>query len=183
MKTKQLVFTGIFTTLVFLTTIIFKIPISIGWGYVHFGDLTVMLAGMLLGPVFGGLAAAFGSLLADIAAGAVVYAIPTFILKGLLAFAVGSLYKNFKGDDRTMKEKIRISLHLVLGVLIVVGGYFLTDIILAKFAFVDKEGSTLMAFAAFGLLPNLIQVSFGVISSLIFYLPLKGPFEKIYKRS
>lgn len=180
MKTKHLVFTAIFLALIFLTTSLFKIPISIGWGYVHFGDLAVMLSGMLLGPVLGSIAAAFGSSLADITGGFLIYAIPTFIVKGTLAFAVGSLYKKYKDTQKDMPYKFKVVLHSVLAIVIVVGGYFITDVILAHFAFVDAEGSRSIAYALLGVLPNLIQVAFGVITSLLFYLPLKKPFDDIY---
>jgi uncharacterized membrane protein len=182
MKEKKLVFTAIFIALVFLTTSIFKIPISLGWGYVHFGDLAVMLSGMLLGPVLGAIAAALGSSLADMYGGFVLYIIPTFIVKGLLAFTVGTLYKNFKDKDRQIQLYTRIPLHFLYSIIIVVGGYFIADFILAHVAIADLEGDTEWAYALFGVIPNLIQVSFGVVSALLFYKPLKKPFDEIYNK-
>lgn len=181
MKTKKLVFTGIFIALVFVTTWWAKFPISAGWGYIHFGDLSVMLAGMLLGPVAGAVAAAFGSALADYAGGYVHYMLGTFLVKGVLAFAVGLAYKKFNGEQRKMQEQLRVIYHVVVAVLAVVGGYFLVDLILANMAIVDLEGGTVMAYATFGLIPNLIQVAFGIGASILFYIPLKKPFEEIYQ--
>lgn len=182
MNVKKLVFTAIFIALVFLTTSIFKIPISLGWGYVHFGDLAVMLSGMLLGPVLGAIAAALGSSLADLYGGYILYMIPTFLVKGLLAFSVGSLYKNFKGQDRQMESFTRLVLHCLYGIIFVVGGYFLADFILAHVAISDLEGDTEWTYALFGLVPNLIQVSFGIVSALLFYKPIKKPFDEIFNK-
>lgn len=179
MNTKKIVFTGIFIALVFVTTWIAKIPISIGWGYVHFGDLSVMLSGMLLGPVAGGIAGAFGSALADYAGGFVIYMIPTFIIKGILAFTVGFIYRNLAGKLRKTTRRQMIY-HTVVAILIVVGGYFLSDLILAQIALVDLEGGTIMAYAAYGLPFNLIQVTFGIVTSMAFYKALRLPFENIY---
>lgn len=180
MNTKKIVFTGIFIALVFLTTWMVKFPISIGWGYIHFGDLSVMLGGMLLGPVYGAIAGAFGSALADYAGGYAHYMIGTFLVKGLLAYGVGIAYKNLKGENREMPQVARTIYHTIVAIIVVVGGYFLVDLTLGQLAIVDLEGGTAFAYAAFGLIPNLIQVSFGVVASLVFYLPVNRPFEEIY---
>jgi len=176
MKTKKLVFASIFIALVFVATSTIKFPISFGFGYIHLGDTVVMLAGMLLGPVYGAISAALGSALADYAGGYAMYMIPTFLVKGLLAFAVGLAYKNLKEITVT-----KVIYHAVAGLIIVVGGYFIADLVLATFVIGDLEGSTPMAYAAFGLPWNAVQVSFGTLISLILYAPLKKPFENMYK--
>lgn len=180
MKTKRIVFTGIFAALVFITTWMIKFPISFGWGYIHFGDLAVMLSGMLLGPVYGAVAAAFGSALADYAGGYAIYMLGTFIVKGLLAFGVGIAYKSLKGEKRTFNNTLRIIYHAIIASIVVVGGYFLVDLILGSLAIVDLEGDTAFFYASFGLLPNFIQVGFGIVASLLFYVPISKPFESIY---
>lgn len=180
MKTKRIVFTGIFAALVFITTWMIKFPISFGWGYIHFGDLAVMLSGMLLGPIYGAIAAAFGSALADYAGGYAIYMLGTFIVKGLLAFAVGIAYKNLKGDKRNMQTVLRLVYHAVVASIIVVGGYFLVDLTLGHLAIVELDGDTAFAYAAFGLFPNFIQVGFGIVASIIFFQPMAKPFENIY---
>ncbi|MBN2795996.1 MAG: ECF transporter S component [Clostridia bacterium] len=182
MKTKRIVFTGIFAALVFITTWMIKFPISFGWGYMHFGDLAVMLSGMLLGPVYGAVAAAFGSALADYASGYAIYMLGTFVVKGLLAFGVGIAYKSLKGDKRSMNKTLRTIYHAVIASIVVVGGYFLVDLILGSFVIEDLGGDTALAYAAFGVIPNFIQVGFGIAASLVFYVPISGPFENIYDK-
>ncbi len=67
----------------------FKVPIANG-GYIHPGDAFVLLSGILLGPVYGGLSAGVGSMLADLLSGYVQYAPATFVIK-LLAAMIASL--------------------------------------------------------------------------------------------
>lgn len=179
MKTKKLVFASIFIALVFIATSIIKIPISVGFGYVHLGDSVVMLAGMLLGPIYGAVSSAFGSALADYAGGYAMYMIPTFIVKGLLALLVGLAYKDLKGNLKDTSPAKTIY-HVIVAVIIVVGGYFLSDLLLANFVIADLEGSTPLAYAAFGLPWNALQAVFGAVVSILLYVPLKKPFENIY---
>jgi uncharacterized membrane protein len=181
MRTKNLVFTSIFIALCFVATMIIKFPISIGWGYVHFGDSIVILAGMLLGPVYGAISAAIGSALADYASGYAHYMLATFLVKGSLAFAIGFAYKNLAGQARDNAGTLRIVYHVVAAIIIVVGGYFITDMLLAKLLIVDAEGSTPYAYAAFGVIPNMIQAAFGAAVSLLLYVPLKKPFDSMFE--
>lgn len=179
MNIKKLVYTSIFIALCYIATSMIKIPISVGWGYVHLGDSVVMLAGMLLGPVFGAIAAGLGSALADITGGYAHYALPTLLVKASLAFFIGMAYKSFKGK---VKESgvIRYVYHIVASIVIVTGGYFLADLILANLLIVDPEGATTVAYAAFGLPWNTLQVVFGAVVSIILYIPLKTPFENMF---
>lgn len=179
MNIKKLVFTSIFIALCYVATSMIKIPISVGWGYVHLGDSVVMLAGMLLGPGLGAIAAGLGSALADVAGGYAHYAMPTLIVKASLAFFVGIAYKNFRGK---VKESgvIRYVYHMVAAIVIVTGGYFITDLILANLLIVDAEGASSIAYAAFGLPWNTLQAVFGTVVSVVLYIPLKKPFENLY---
>ncbi len=78
------VFTSLFAALICVCTWVIKIPIPIG-GYIHLGDAVVLLSGFLLGPFWGFLAAAIGSMFADIFGSYVIYAPATFLIKGLVA--------------------------------------------------------------------------------------------------
>lgn len=84
-KTRKIVFAALFASLVCVATMIIRIP----WqsGYINLGDSAVILSGFALGP-YGILAAAVGSCLADVFAGYLMYAPATFVIKGLMAFAV-----------------------------------------------------------------------------------------------
>lgn len=67
-----------------VATMIIKIPSPLK-GYINLGDCIVLIAGWMLSPVYGFLAAGLGSALADLFSGYVVYAPATFIIKGVMA--------------------------------------------------------------------------------------------------
>ena len=83
-KTKKLVIAALFTALACVATMIIKIPSPLK-GYINLGDCIVLLAGWLLSPVYGFVAAGLGSALADLFSGYLVYAPATFVIKGLMA--------------------------------------------------------------------------------------------------
>ena len=88
MKNKKLLYSlyaSLFAALVFVATMIIKIPTLTG-GYMNIGDGMVLLCGFILGPIWGALAAGIGSMLADLV-GYPIYAVATFLIKALMAFA------------------------------------------------------------------------------------------------
>ncbi|MCR5054962.1 MAG: ECF transporter S component, partial [Lachnospiraceae bacterium] len=68
-KIKTIALTGLLTACVVVGTMIVKIPIPATGGYIHPGDGVVLLCGLLLGPIYGPLAAGLGSMLADLFSG------------------------------------------------------------------------------------------------------------------
>ena len=86
--TKKIVFAALLAALACVATMIIKIPTPLG-GYIHAGDAVVVLAGFLLGPVWGALAAGLGSGLADVISGYVLYAPGTFVIKAVVALLAG----------------------------------------------------------------------------------------------
>lgn len=63
-----LVLVGVLSALVFaLSSVEILIPLSIGEGTrIHFGNIMCLLSGVLFGPLVGGLAAGFGSMIYDL---------------------------------------------------------------------------------------------------------------------
>ena len=90
---KKLTYSGIMTAFVLISTFIVQIPLSLTGGYIHIGDAFVLLSGVILGPIYGALAAGIGSALADILGGYSSWALPTFIIKAVMAAIVGILAK------------------------------------------------------------------------------------------
>ena len=88
----KIVITALFAALACVATMIIKIPSPLK-GYLNLGDCIVLLAGWMLSPVYGFLAAGLGSALADLFSGYVVYAPATFVIKGLMALVA---YYGFK---------------------------------------------------------------------------------------
>lgn len=84
LNVQKLTLCGVMAALVFVMTYFPKIPVPVTGGYVHLGDGAIFLSVLLLGPL-GIPAAAVGSMLSDLIGGYMVYVLPTFLIKGLVA--------------------------------------------------------------------------------------------------
>ena len=146
----QIAMCGVMAALVAIGTTIIRIPINPTGGYVHLGDSLVYISGVLFGPIFGGIAAALGSFIADML-GYPLYAVPTLIIKGLDAFAVGFIYMKTGAKSENMNAKIAsyIGAFLVGGA-IMVSGYLIFESYMYGFA------TALLA-----VIPNVIQAVVG----------------------
>lgn len=82
--TQRIVMAALLAALACVATMIIKIPSPLK-GYLNLGDCVVLIAGWMLSPTYGFLAAGLGSALADLFSGYVVYAPATFIIKGVMA--------------------------------------------------------------------------------------------------
>lgn len=185
---KQLAAIGLFSALVFLATAVLKIPTPT-FGYIHIGDAFVLLAGFLLGPVYGGLAAGIGSSLSDLIGGYIIWIPGTFFIKFLTAYAAARVFqalqhiskKNAGPHDNTLRSRSAILQELipsgVSGELIMTAGYFLYNILIVFFAGGNAQSSLLTA-ATLSLaeIPfNLAQAAIGIVICLILYpLFMKG---------
>lgn len=90
---RLLIYTALMTALVFITTSIIKIPIPFSGGYIHAGDMCIFIAGILLGPVNGAIAAGVGSAMADFLGGYAQWVIPTLIVKSIMGLLIGYFAK------------------------------------------------------------------------------------------
>lgn len=146
-QVRRLAMGGVMAALVFVMTYLPKIPVPVTGGYVHLGDGMIFLAAMLLGPM-GVAASAVGSALSDLVGGYMTYLIPTFIIKGLVAFIAWKLYKP--------GSWLQTVLAFILAELAMVAGYF---------AFEAMLYGVPAALGAVG--PNLIQGAAGVAVGLL----------------
>lgn len=160
MKTKKLVYSSLISAIICIATMIIKIPVPATGGYVNFGDGIIILAGVILGPLYGGLASAIGSGLADILSGYMAYFIPTFIIKGLMGAYVGFALK---------KASIKnVILAGIVAEIIMVSGYFIAE------AFFMGYGLGALG----SVFPNAMQGLFGIIvSTLLFPISEKINFR------
>lgn len=151
---------GILTALIFVMTYFPKIPVPATGGYVHLGDGMIFLTAAVLG----GLsipAAAIGSALSDLIGGYVVYALPTFLIKGIMAAMAWKLLKGRK------PAKAAGVYALAEGFMVL--GYFLTEWALMGIA------------AAWGAaMPNVMQGVAGVLFGLLL-LTLVPRLEKVMR--
>ncbi len=86
-KLQKLAISALLTAIICVSTYIIKIPSPATNGYFNLGDCFVLLSGFILGPVYGAVAAGLGSALADLLSGYAQYALPTFVIKALMAVA------------------------------------------------------------------------------------------------
>ncbi len=122
---QKVVLSGLFAAIIAIVTY-FVIPVPMTHGYVNLGDCFVILAGLVLGPTYGFLAAGIGSGLADIFVGYVSYAPVTFLVKGLMALAVYFI----AGKNRGKFSVLKTSAASVVAELIMICGYFAYELVL-----------------------------------------------------
>ena len=128
--TKRLVFAAMLAALTCVATMIIKIPSPLK-GYLNLGDCVVLLAGWVLNPVYGFLAAGLGSALADLFSGYVVYAPATFVIKGAMALVA---FHGFKAlHNRLGNQTSRIISGLAAEIVMILG-YFVFEGFLYGFA-------------------------------------------------
>lgn len=157
-KTLKLVIAALMASMACVATMVIKIPIPATGGYINLGDSIVLLSGVVLGPLYGGLAAGLGSALADLLGGYVAFALATFIIKALMAVVTGL-------NIRTNPQK-----HIVNFVF----ASLISEIImiLSYFAF----EATIMGYglAAAGAIPgNAIQGTAGIVIATML-MPILG---------
>lgn len=155
-KLKKIVMAALFAAFACVATMSIRIPTPGTGGYIHPGDAIVILSGVILGPVWGLLAAGIGSAMADLIGGYFIYVPITFVIKGLIAFAAGVLYQ--KVGKTSKSSYIAVVLGGVADIVLVAGGYFLCEIFLYGTA------------AALASVPaNIIQGIGGLIISAVLY--------------
>ena len=91
-KIRKLVLAALFAALCTVMTLVIQIP-SPMQGYVNLGDCAVLLSAWVLGPVYGGVAAGTGSMLADLFSGYAHYAPGTFLIKLCMAVAAALIFR------------------------------------------------------------------------------------------
>lgn len=115
------VYAGLFAAMTALLTATLHIPV--GNGYIHCGDAVIYLAAAMLPLPYAIGASAVGGMLADVLSGYVSYALPTFIIKGLLALTFAAV-----GGTRKLEKK-RVIAMVLCGIVSIIG-YWITAVIL-----------------------------------------------------
>lgn len=81
--------TAMMAALVCVMTMVVQIPIPLG--YAHLGDAFILLTVLFVGKKSGIWAGGIGSALADLLTGYAYWAVPTFLIKSLMAYFVGRI--------------------------------------------------------------------------------------------
>jgi uncharacterized repeat protein (TIGR04002 family) len=115
---KKIVATGLGAAIICIFTAFFQIK-NPGGGYIHIGDSFIYLFACILPIPYSLLAGAIGASLADVISGYAVYALPTFIIKAVMAVAFSNRFSNLS---------VRNILAAVWGTIALVGGYIIAEI-------------------------------------------------------
>lgn len=160
---KKLIYAALFAALCCVITMYPKFPTL--FGYIHAGDALVLLGAYVLGPLWGALASALGSSLADLMAGYVQYFPGTFVIKAVMSLVAGWLLLKF-GEKRPVLTTVLSG--LAAECLMVLG-------------YLAYEGLLLgYGWGAIGSVPtNVVQGIFGAAaSSALFAALIKTPYAR-----
>ena len=150
-KTQKITSSAILAALIFIATRFISIPLP-AVGYVNMGDGLVILAGWMLSPGYGFLAAGVGSALSDVLSPFIIYAPVTFFIKGFMTLIVHIVFKAFK-------QKKRIIVGIIGGMtaeIVMISGYLLFESLLYGF----KAAIVNIAF-------NAVQGAIGIVIGVI----------------
>lgn len=153
---KKTVMAALFAALACVATMSIRIPTPGTGGYIHPGDAVVILSGIVLGPVWGLLAAGIGSAMADLLGGYFIYVPITFAVKGIIAWTAGIIYHKLGKTSKS--QYTAVILGGIADIILVAGGYFLCEIPLYG-----------LSAAAASIPANLIQGLGGLIIAFVLY--------------
>ena len=167
-KTYRLTLAALFAALCCVMTMMVQIPVPTA-GYIHFGDVFVLLSGWLLG-LPGVIAAGVGSMFADIFTGYASYALITFLDKAAtaaVAWLVFALLKKLLPDKLWI---IGLLLSAILGELVMAAGYIGYEWVLFGF------GKAIL-----NLIPYLIKGGISVILACLLYPVMRKLLHRMGK--
>lgn len=121
--TKKIVFAAMFAALACVATMVIKIPSPLN-GYINLGDCIVLLAGWMLSPLYGFMAAGLGSAMADLFSGYAAYTPATFIIKGLMALIAFYGFKLLHNKIGNLPSRIITG---ILAEIMMILGYFVFE--------------------------------------------------------
>lgn len=164
-QTQRMVLAALFAAFCCVATMVIKFTPPGTLGYIHLGDALVLLSGIILGPIYGGLAAGIGSMMADILSGYAMWAPGTFLIKAICAILAGFLFRKFKVIRKNNSVSIPLlSVVTLLPELFMVASYFLYGSFLMFLVTGDKK-TMIAAFSSSltGVPANLVQGLVGII--------------------
>ena len=112
-------------TLVATAFINIRLPLAGNGGLIHLGNVPLFLAAIIFGRKIGFLAGAFGMGMFDLISGWTAWAPFTFIIVGLMGFAVGTI-------SEKMREKPYLGnlIAIIVALIIKIVGYYFAEVIL-----------------------------------------------------
>ena len=168
----NIAFIGVMAAIIYVLTM-FRFPLL--GSKVHFANAMCLLAGLLFGPLGGGLAAGIGSALYDLLAGGygVVEALITLVMKFMMAFICAKIAG---ADGRTVKHG-RIMAGCVIGALSYVALYMLKTFVFQRFVY-GYPGDAVWVTMLSKLPASLINAVFAMIVAPVLYEAVRPALAK-----
>jgi uncharacterized membrane protein len=118
----EIAITGVCIALTFIATgfINIRLPIAANGGLVHLGNVPLFLAAIIYGKRTGALAGSFGMALFDLMGGWVLWAPFTFVIVGLMGYAVGWITEKHHGFQWNI-------LAIAVACIIKIVGYYIAE--------------------------------------------------------
>ena len=126
-RTKKITTCAIFSAIICIFTAYVAVPAPVV-GNINVGDLFILCASWLLGPLYGAISGGVVACLADLISGFAIYAPATLIIKMLLA--VVSYYAFATMSKITKFKPLSLLISSTLAELIMVFGYFFYESII-----------------------------------------------------
>lgn len=179
---RDVVMAATFAALTLLATFVLKIPTPT-LGYVHIGDTFVILAGIILGPALGAIAAGLGAALADLLGGYAIWAPGTFVIKLLTALVCALVYRAImKAGHKKIPTIPAIILSGLAGEIVMVIGYFFYNILIVALASGGINHASVMSAVSL----SVAEIPFNVVQGaigLVLGTALAPVFLKIFHYS
>ena len=173
---RTIVFIGMLSALVYAATLL-RVPFL--GSKVHFANAICLLAGMLLGPVPGGLAAGIGSALYDTFTGYDIFGILiTFVSKFAMAWVCGMLMRIPLGEAGKKTAPLRTLLAAVAGALIYVFLYMLKTFIYQRFVYGFPLDATMVTVWS-KFVPSIINAAAAVIVAPILFHAINPALKRM----
>ena len=117
---KRIAYIGLMAALTFICTSYISLRVLPNGAYLHAGNIIIVIASCLFGPMFGGLSAMIGSAFADLFF-APQWTIFTVIIKFAMGYLIGAGFK--------MNDTAKYTSYAVVGI-VFVGGYYIAEAVL-----------------------------------------------------
>ena len=157
---RRITLTALMAAVVFVLTVIPRIPVPATGGYIHLGDAGIAFAACSFDPLVAAVAGGLGTALADLM-GFPQWAIFSLVIHGIQGYVMGLLLRR----RVTWRQAVLAALSSIV---IVVGGYFVAGTILES-----------PAVALLEIVPNTIQALSGAVIGLPLYLAVRKAYPAL----
>lgn len=177
---KRLAMTGLMAALCYIGFAFLKIDMPIGSAAIHFGNIFCVLAALLLGGYWGGMAGAVGMTIGDLTTTYVTSAPKTFLLKLLIGLIVGFVAHNLFRLDQDHDAKYVSKVTVLAGacgmgfniIADPVVGYFYKTYLLG----IPQDLAATLAKINMGV--TAVNAAIAVVLASLFYLALRPALRK-----